>query len=115
MAARKPHVISIRGTDCKPEAEAKFNKWYTEKHIPLIMETGEVEEVTRYVRITNDDKYPKYLAIYQVKDRDAFGRYQASPQMLVVRQEMAESWPADRFESKWAVQYEAMQTWKKKK
>lgn len=109
----EPKVINMRGIDCQPEVEGKFNKWYNEIHIPLIMKTGEIEEVTRYKRITDDDKYPKYLAVYKLEDREAFARYQASPQMLVVREEMKESWPEGGFESKWAVQYEPIKTWKK--
>ena len=111
----KPHILHIRGFDCKPEEEEKFNTWYSGTHVPLIMKTGEIEETTRYKRLTDDDKYPKYMTIYKIKDREAFARYKASPQMLVVREEMKQTWSeGEGYEAKWGVQYEEIETWKKK-
>lgn len=112
---KKTHLLHMRGIDCPPELDEKFNKWYSEVHIPLIMKTGEIEEATRYKRVSADEKYPKYLTIYRLKDKEAYARYQASPQRVVFREEMKQSWPKGGFESKWDVQYEATGTWEKGK
>ena len=45
--ADKP-VINIVGTRCQPDDDAKFNKWYNEVHIPMLLKCKELKGVTRY-------------------------------------------------------------------
>jgi hypothetical protein len=115
--ARKPHILHVRGFNVPAENDAKFNKWYSETHIPLLMKTGEIEEATRYQRLTNDDKYPKYLTTYRIKDKEALARYQdqTSPQRIAVREELNQTWPTPGYQGTWVVQYEEIKTWKKTK
>lgn len=110
---RKPAIINIRGTDCPPELEEKFNRWYDETHIPMLLESGEIKAVTRYKRIDDDNSYPKYAAIYEFENWQAFERYQKSKSLLEAREEIKQSWPDKRYESKWSVQYEVIKSWNK--
>jgi len=104
-------VINIRGMDCAPEIEEKFNKWYNEVHIPMLLKSGQVKRATRFARVGDDPNYPKYLAIYEFEDKAAFAKYNTSPAMAAVLEEMEQSWPEGGFESKWRAQYEAIKTW----
>jgi hypothetical protein len=68
----KKSVINVRGFDCPPDSEEQFNKWYSEIHIPMLLESGEINAVTSFKRIGNDEKYPKYLVIYQFANLPSF-------------------------------------------
>ena len=65
-------MINLRWFDCPPEVEEKFNKWYNETHIPMLLKSGQIENVTRYRRIGDDKTFPKYLTIYEFEDLEAF-------------------------------------------
>ena len=106
-------VINLRGTNCLPEVEETFNTWYDDTHIPMLLKSGEISEVTRYGRIGDDEKFPKYLVIYQFENLAAFERFEASPEGAAAIKEVKSTWPAGGYESKWRVQYEATRTWKK--
>lgn len=107
----KKSIINIRGMDCPPEMEDKFNTWYNEKHIPMLLEIGEIKSVTRFERLSDDKEYPKYLAIYEFEDQEAFDRYNNSPQLAVVIEDLKQTFPEGTVVSKWRVQYGAIKTW----
>ena len=109
----KTAIINIRGTNCPPELEEKFNKWYNEIHVPMLLESGEIKSVTRCKRVSDDNSYPQYIALYEFEDWQAFERYQKSKALIDAREEIKQSWPDKRYESKWAVQYEVTKSWNK--
>ena len=41
-------VVYIVGICCKPEQEAKFNKWYDEVYIPMLFKYAGMAEVRRW-------------------------------------------------------------------
>ena len=106
-------VIHVVATQCKPEVEEKFNKWYDEVHVPLLFKFREMKKVTRYKTLKDTSEYPKYLAIYEFESCKDYEEYAASPELVAGRKEMAETWKEDVFDIKWRVQYEAMKTWQK--
>ena len=106
-------VINVRGMDCLPEMEEKFNTWYNERHIPMLLKTGEIRSVTRYKRVGDDKQYPKYLAIYEFEDSQSFQRYEAHPELAAAIEDVKQTFPDGGVESKWRVQYEAIKTWER--
>ena len=106
-------VINVVATQCKPEDEEKFNKWYNEVHIPMIMKFKGVSAVTRYKLPTDSEEYPKYLTIYKYDNQEALKASQSSPEMAAVQAEMRETWKDGMFTIKWRVQYEPIKTWKR--
>jgi hypothetical protein len=106
-------VINIRGSDCSPEWVDEFNEWYCNMHVPMLMKSGDVEKVTRYRKIGDDEDYPRYLVIYEFEDRQAFERYEASPALAAAKEDANNRWPAGSYQPKWRVQYEAIEIWKK--
>ncbi len=54
-----------------PTREDDFNQWYTDVHIPDILETGLYFSATRYVNTGVTPGQPKYLTIYETDREDA--------------------------------------------
>ncbi len=106
-------IINMVATQCQPEDEEKFNKWYDEVHIPKLLKFKGIVEVTRYKLINTSEEYPKYLAIYRFENQSAFQSFQTSPELAAAREEMRETWKGEGFKIIWRVQYEPMKTWKR--
>ena len=106
-------VIIMGGVDCPPELEAKFNKWYDEVHIPILLRTGEIERVTRYKRVGDDENYPNHLIVYELKDQQAYERYENSPEKAEAVAEMKQTWSSGGARRRWRVLYEVIATSKK--
>lgn len=106
-------VINVVATQCQPEVEGKFNKWYDEVHIPILFKFKGMKKVTRYKIVKETEEYPSYLAIYEFESRKAYEEYAKSPELAAGRAEMEETWKEGGFEIKWRVQYEAMKIWEK--
>jgi heme-degrading monooxygenase HmoA len=106
-------IINVVATQCQPEVEEKFNKWYDEIHIPMLFKFKGMKKVTRYKIVKAIEEYPSYLAIYEFESRKAYEEYAKSPELAAARAEMGETWKEGEFEIKWRVQYEAMKIWEK--
>lgn len=106
-------VINIVATECQPELEEKFNKWYNEVHIPLLFKYKGMKKVTRYKILNKTGEFPTYLAIYEFESPSEYQGYTNSQELADGRAEMNETWKEGGFEIKWRVQYEEMKTWEK--
>lgn len=106
-------VINVVGTRCHPDDEARFNKWYDEVHIPMLLKFKGMKKVTRFKAAYEPKEYPKYLTIYEFDSKKDFEAFQNSPELAAARAEMTETWKARPFEMTWRVQFEALKTWKK--
>jgi uncharacterized protein (TIGR02118 family) len=87
----KTPIINIVTTQCQLQDEAKFNKWYNEVHIPMLMKYPGVKTVARYQVING--KPLQFVAIYRfdsLQDYEAFGK---SPEFKAAIEEMGQSWP----------------------
>jgi len=103
-------VILIRGTQCPPEVEERFDTWYSEKHVPDVLKFKGIKRATRYKIIGGDKGCPKFLVIYEFESRQAFEEYDTS----TVRDAVYEDWlrisKETGAEMIWRVQYEAIRT-----
>jgi len=106
-------IISIIATQCRPEVEEKFNSWYDEIHIPLLLKFKGIKAVTRYKIINETEEYPTYLTVYEFESQKSYEAYTNSPELAAAREEMSETWKEGDFEIKWRVQYESIKTWKR--
>jgi uncharacterized protein (TIGR02118 family) len=106
-------VLNIVATACKVKDEARFNKWYNEVHIPLLLKYKGMLEAARY-QITNDQSgQPKYIAIYKFNSQKDFDALRTSPEFAAAMKEMKESWGDGEVEIKYASIYELIKEWKK--
>ena len=65
-------LLLIMAANCQLEAEAKFNKWYEEVHIPNVMKFKGLKKATRYHITIDSEEYPKYLVAYEFESKKAF-------------------------------------------
>ena len=61
-------ILYMVGTECDPDVEDKFNTWYDEIHIPLLLKFKGIKEVTRYCFV-GTVKHPKDMHEFQALDR----------------------------------------------
>lgn len=111
----KPAVFMV-GTQPPPELDAKFNKWYNENHVPMLLKSKLLLGVTRYkLSPATQGNYPSYLAIYLFKDSAGYQAWNAGPEMQAARDEMKQSWKGgkDDFARIWRALYMPLKTWSK--
>ena len=106
-------VINIVATECKPEVEEEFNKWYNEVHIPLLFRYKGMNKVTRYKIAEKTDEFPTYICLYEFGSPAEYQGYSESKELAEARAEMKETWAKGGWEIKSRVQYEEMKTWEK--
>jgi uncharacterized protein (DUF1330 family) len=116
-ATRNKPVILIIGVDFHgpPEEEKKCNQWYTEVHAPFVFQSKGVNKAVRYHRVEqpHNTKAPKYLAIYQFKNREALEEWYAGPEFKAILAQRKGVWPDECFETPWRVVYEPIKEWEK--
>jgi uncharacterized protein (TIGR02118 family) len=106
-------ILNMVATQCPPENEAKFNKWYNEVHVPLLFKFKGMKRVTRYRLVTEAEGCPAYMAIYEFDTKEDLEKNMKSPEFAAAIAEMRESWPGGGFELKWSGTYEPIKTWER--
>jgi uncharacterized protein (TIGR02118 family) len=109
----KARIINIVATECPPEVEAKFNKWYNEVHIPMLMKYAGIKKVTRYKTIEQPGAKQKWLAIYEYDNKEDLNGMMSSPAFKAVREEMDATWKDQTFEVKGALAAEPIKTFER--
>ena len=92
----KARILNIIQTECKPENDAKFNKWYNEVHIPMLMKFKGVKKVTRYRLIDEKANRPQYLAVYEFDNMKDFAEFPKSKAFQDAIAEMEGTWGAGK-------------------
>jgi uncharacterized protein (TIGR02118 family) len=109
----KARIINIVATECVPEDDAKFNKWYNEVHIPMLMKYKGIMKVTRYKILEAKQEKPRYLAVYEYDKKEDLDKLTASPEFKAAIEEMQETQKNCRFEIKGATLGEPIKTWER--
>jgi antibiotic biosynthesis monooxygenase (ABM) superfamily enzyme len=104
-------VFNIVATECKPEVEEKFNKWYDEVHVPMLKKFKRMKSVKRCRALQEGTNYPTYLAIYEFENAKDLAAFRNSPEMAAARDEMKETWKDGGWEIKWAAPYQLHKEW----
>ena len=103
-------IVNIVATECTGD-EAKFNKWYNEVHIPMLLKFKGVKGASRYKQVGENKEHPTYLAFYEFENAEALEALHKSPEFAAAMEEMKETWKDGGLELKWAVPYEHIKTW----
>lgn len=106
-------ILSIVASDCAVEIEDKFNQWYNEVHIPMLMAYGGLKKASRYQMAGKNKSQAKYLALYEFESEKALADFMASPEFTTAAEEMKETWKDGGLEIKWTAQYKPIKTWEK--
>lgn len=106
-------IINIVGTECQPEYEEEFNKWYDEVHIPLLLKFRGLKKARRYKIIGGGKGCPQYLAVYEFESQQAFEEYGTSQELAAALEDMKITWKGREFELSMRVQYGLIGSWNK--
>lgn len=107
-------TVYVVGTDCPPDQEERFNRWYDETHIPLLMKSNLLRAVTRYrLAPSATGDYPRYLAVYEFDNVQDFEAWRSSDEMKAAREEMSGTWGSNGFDIRWRIPYEPIMTWRR--
>ena len=107
--ARKS-VLNIVTTQCEPYQEERFNKWYNDVHVPMVLRFGRIEQAARYKVISEKAGWPRYVAIYKFPSREDFEAFEQSPELAAALEEMVETW-GKKIDTISRVQCELIQEW----
>lgn len=97
-------------TRCRPEDESRFNSWYNEVHIPMILKSGKVQGVVRYKAVNVPLDQSPYIAMYRFANQKDMEDFSQSPELKAAVEEMAQTW-ADRVEVTSRVLCELVKEW----
>ena len=111
-------LIWIVGIQCKAEVEAKFNTWYDDVHVPMLLKGGYVKKVTRFKLAdetyhvgTTTQACPNYLTIYEFENRDQFDSWMKSPVRAEAGDDKTKTWSENPYEVRWATRYDLINSW----
>ena len=103
-------VINIVATQCQPSDEEKFNSWYNEVHIPMLLKNKALKGVTRYKVLSEASALPRYIAIYKFANNKDLEAFNNSSELRAAIQEMQETW-GQKVEISSRIQYELIKEW----
>ncbi|KAJ7645925.1 hypothetical protein DFH06DRAFT_1332865 [Mycena polygramma] len=67
------HYLVLNGMTPNDAAEQTFNDWYAEEHIPMLSVVPGWRSSCRFRLISASGDPPRYLALHEWENRDAFG------------------------------------------
>jgi uncharacterized protein (TIGR02118 family) len=85
-------IINIIATQCQPQDEEKFNKWYNEVHIPMLLKAKGLKGVARYKISDESSQTPRFLAIYKYASQKDLEAFQKSPETAAAIQDLEKTW-----------------------
>jgi antibiotic biosynthesis monooxygenase (ABM) superfamily enzyme len=112
-------VIWTVGIQCRPEDEDKFNRWYDEVHVPMLLQGGCVAKVTRY-RLASKTydvaptamKCPEYQTVYEFESEEKFEAWMNGKERSAAGKDKSETWSEKPYDVIWASRYDVMGIWK---
>jgi hypothetical protein len=98
MSGQRPKVLLLVFSNCAdPSKEDEFNEWYTNVHVPDVLQTPGAVSAQRYRNVRpgkGTRALPKYLALYEIESEDpeqVFSRMRADD---AKREEQGRMWGA---------------------
>jgi antibiotic biosynthesis monooxygenase (ABM) superfamily enzyme len=111
-------VIWTVGIQCKSEDEEKFNTWYDDIHVPMLLQGNCVKNVNRFKLAdqaynvgTTTQACPNYLTIYEFESQEKFDAWMNSPAREEAGDDKTKTWGDKGYELKWASLYKLTNAW----
>ena len=105
-------VLTIVATECPADVEDKFNEWYNEVHIPMLLKHKALKKSSRYRLAGEAPDRARYLAFYEFESEQDHKDFEASPEFAAAIQEIQETWK-EGLEIKWSANYGLIKAWEK--
>ena len=111
-------LIWIVGIQCRAEDEAKFNTWYDDVHVPMLLKGGCVKKVARFK--LSDEIYhvgtttqlcPNYLTIYEFETPTQFDAWMSGTARGEAGEDKVKTWSENPYEVRWATRYDLIKAW----
>jgi len=106
-------LIQIVAAESTPEKDAKFDKWYTEAHVPMLFEFEGVKQASRYRLKGKDKKCSRYLTIYEFDSEEALAAFPESSAFAAAVADFEDKKEAVGFTMRWAGVYERIKSWER--
>jgi uncharacterized protein (TIGR02118 family) len=103
--------VNIVTTQCQPEDDRKFNEWYNNVHIPMLMKFKGLEGATRYKVLVGPGEPIQYSAVYYFTNKDAFEAFVPSQERAAAVKDMEITW-GDKIKIVGRQQLEHLKDWK---
>lgn len=109
----KNTIITIVATECPADEEERFNQWYNNIHIPMLLKYDGLKRAGRYQLSGDSDEHARYMAIYEFESKEAQENFSNSPELAAAMEEMQGSWKEGAVTIKWMADYKQLKTWEK--
>ncbi len=106
-------LMQIVASESTPEKDAKFDKWYTEVHVPMLLGFKGVKQASRYRLKGDNAQCAKYLAIYEFESEEALAEFPKSPAFAAAVRDYENKKEEVGFTMKWAGVYELIKSWER--
>jgi hypothetical protein len=111
-------LIWMVGIQCRAEDEAKFNTWYNDIHVPMLLKGNCVKKATRFK--LSDVNYPvgattqaspNYLTVYEFETPAQFDAWMAGAARNEAGDDKVKTWSENPYEVRWASRYDLIKAW----
>jgi len=109
----KQRILSIVVTECPSDSAEKFNKWYNEVHIPMLMKYKGIKKAARYKVMDENKDKSQFIAIYEYESKEDMAGLNSSPEFKAAIEEMQETRKGQAFDIKSAFSCEPIKTWER--
>ncbi|WP_177330906.1 DUF4286 family protein [Pseudomonas sp. AAC] len=111
-------VIWMVGINCKAEDEEKFNAWYDDVHVPMLLKGDFVKKVTRF-KLAGETYHvgaatqpcPTYLTIYEFDNQAKFEAWMNSEARTEAGVDKEKTWSESAYDVQWATRYNLTNAW----
>ena len=111
-------LIWMVGIQCRTADEVKFNTWYDDIHVPMLLKGDCVKKVTRFKLAdetynvgTTTEVCPNYLTIYEFADGEQFDSWMNGTARTEAGDDKSKTWSENPYEVKWATRYNLINAW----
>lgn len=111
-------VIWTVGINCPQEDEEKFNAWYDDVHVPMLLKGDFVRKVTRFKLAeqayhvgTTTQPCPTWLTIYEFDSPAKFEGWMNSPARAEAGEDKEKTWGDRVYDVQWATRYNLTNAW----
>jgi antibiotic biosynthesis monooxygenase (ABM) superfamily enzyme len=106
-------LIQIVAAESTPEKDAAFEKWYTEKHVPMLFGFPGVKKAGRYRLQGENSKCSRYLTFYEFQNEADLAAFPKSPAFAAAIADFEKMKDQLGFTMKWAGVYELIRSWER--
>ncbi len=83
---------NIIETECSPQDEKKFNQWYNETHVPMLLKNKACKGVTRYRVACEAGKPQRFLAVYKFASQKDLEAFQKCAETAAAIKDFTDNW-----------------------